>query len=152
MKNKMLGALTSIALLTSSFAISTFTNAENALVVSGSKLDIEQFEKKFDHATLTITGPNGYEYQDKLDSSEAQIELERLGELADGNYNYQIQYTNNGGVEVINDPKTGRHGAERNLGKTVTKSGFFNVKDSEFVMQTAESESAATLPTELNTH
>jgi len=147
-----LGALTTLVLLTTTAAMSFQVNAENSLVVSGSKLDLEQFEQKFDKATLTLTGPNGYEKQMHLYSSDAEIDFEQLGLLKDGNYSYQIEYANDGGTEVINDPKTGRHGAERNLGKTVTKTGFFNVRDSEFVMQTAESENEVTLPTEQSTH
>ena len=150
MSKTYLGALATLALLTTTMALSFQANAESSLVVSGSKLDLEQFEQKFDRATLTLTGPNGYEKQIQFYSSEAEIDLDQLGLLKDGNYNYQIEYANDGATEVINDPKTGRHGAERNLGKTATKTGFFNVKDSEFVMQTAESEALVVLPTEQN--
>ena len=150
MSKTYLGALATLALLTTTMVLSFQANAESSLVVSGSKLDLEQLEQKFDRATLTVTGPNGYEKQMQFYSSEAEIDLDQLGLLKDGNYNYQIEYANDGGTEVINDPKTGRHGAERNLGKTVTKTGFFNVKDSEFVMQTTESESVVVLPTAEN--
>ncbi|MBE7213926.1 hypothetical protein MK852_06730 [Shewanella benthica] len=128
MKKKYIGVLAALAVM-----ISTLATAENSLVVSGSKLDIEQFEKKFDRATVTITGPDGFEKQMRVNANNTELDIEQLGIIKDGNYSYQIEYSQLGELEIVNDRKNGRQGAIRNLGKVESKSGYFNVKDSEFV-------------------
>lgn len=111
------------------------TIAAKSIVASSSELDISAHssEKRFETATVTITGPNGFEKRLTLSDQNTELDLDQLGISKDGNYSYQIEYAQSGKVETINDPKTGRSGAKRNLGKVETKSGYFNVRDSEFV-------------------
>jgi len=110
------------------------------IVVSGSQLEVGALssEKRFDETTITITGPDGFERKMKVYGKNTEIDLEELGIERDGNYSYQIEYAHQGDVEIVNDPKNGRSGALRNLGRVETKSGFFNVKDSEFVLEETE--------------
>ncbi|ACA85961.1 hypothetical protein [Shewanella woodyi] len=111
------------------------TSVAKTIVASSSELDISTLssEKRFETATITITGPNGFEKQFILSGNDTELDLGQLGITQDGNYSYQIEYAQPGKVETINDPRTGRSGSKRNLGKVETKSGYFNVKDSEFV-------------------
>ena len=111
------------------------TIAAKSIVASSSELDVstQSSEKRFETATLTITGPNGFENRLTLSDQNTELGLEQLGISLDGNYSYQIEYAQSGKVETINDPRTGRSAAKRSLGKVETKSGYFNVRDSEFV-------------------
>ncbi|MDX1281588.1 hypothetical protein [Shewanella colwelliana] len=104
------------------------------IVASGSTLDIEA-GRKFDEATITISGPNGFNTAYTLSSDETQIDIDTLNIQAPGNYSYQIQYIQHGKVEYISDAKTGRQGAARNTGLIETSSGYFNVRDNEFVTE-----------------
>ncbi|WP_028771761.1 hypothetical protein [Shewanella waksmanii] len=136
MNNSVLAAL---AISMSCIGHSVFA-ADKSIVASASELDIDVYEFEYDIATVTISGPNGYQNQLLIDTKEAELDFDKLGDLADGHYKYEIQYANNGGVEFITDSKTGRENAVRNLGKVEVKSGHFNVKDNEFLATTAENE------------
>ena len=124
--------------LSTSLSLSSFAIAAKPIVASGSQLEISALssENKFDEATVTITGPDGFEKQMKVSANNTELDIEQLGIIKDGNYSYQIEYSQLGDVEIVNDRKTGRQGATRHLGKVETKSGYFNVKDSEFVQET----------------
>ena len=113
------------------------TGDAKSIVASSSELDISTLssEKRFETATLTIAGPNGFEKQFILSGNDTDLDLGQLSITQDGNYSYQIEFAQPGKVETINDPKTGRNGSKRSLGKVETKSGYFNVKDSEFVYE-----------------
>lgn len=115
------------ALLTSSACL-----ADN-IAVSGSILDIDT-GNNFDTATITISGPNNFNETITLNNNKTQIDIETLNITNSGSYTYQIQYTQNGKLEYITDPKTGRKNAKRNTGNIQTTSGHFNVKDSQFVI------------------
>ncbi|AQS38829.1 hypothetical protein Sps_03711 [Shewanella psychrophila] len=119
-----------------SSSLSFSINAKQ-IVASGSQLEVSALstENKFDEAIVTITGPNGFEKQIRVDANNSELDIEQLGIVKDGNYSYQVEYSQWGEVEIVNDRKTGRQGATRNLGKVETKSGYFNVRDSEFVQE-----------------
>ena len=124
--------------ISSSLRLSSFAIAAKPIVASVSQLEISALssEDRFDEATVTITGPDGFEKQMKVSANNTELDIEQLGIIKDGNYSYQIEYSQLGDVEIVNDRKTGRQGATRHLGKVETKSGYFNVKDSEFVQET----------------
>ena len=113
---------------------------EKAFVASATNLDVDAYEIEYDVATITISGSNGFFKRLMLDASNTKIDFDKLGMLADGHYKYQIEYANNGGVEFVTDKNTGRDNVVRNLGQVKMVSGYFNVKDSEFVSTTQENE------------
>ncbi|WP_394128933.1 hypothetical protein [Shewanella maritima] len=101
------------------------------IVASQTTLDFST-EQKFNQITIHITGPNGFNANYDL-YDESQLDIDQLGNAADGNYTYKVQYTQNGKTEIINDPTTGRQGAKRNKGNIKTVTGFFNIRDHAFV-------------------
>lgn len=115
------------ALFTSSVCLA------NNIAVSGSILDIDT-GNNFDQAMITISGPNGFNESVTLENNKTQVDIEALNITDSGSYTYQIQYTQNGKLEYITDPKTGRKNAKRNTGNIQTTSGHFNVKDHQFVI------------------
>ncbi|WP_144213676.1 hypothetical protein [Shewanella donghaensis] len=129
-----------LVLITLATCFSALAEEPETIVASATELDIEVFEIEYDIATVTISGPNGYHSELQLDTTDAELDFDKLGMLPDGHYKYQIQYTQNTGVELVSDRKTGRNKSVRNLGKVQKKSGYFNVKDNEFVTGSEESE------------
>lgn len=121
--------------IASSLSFSSFSLNAKQIVASGSQLEISALstENTFDEAIVTITGPNGFVKQIKVDANNTELDIEQLGIVADGNYSYQVEYSQRGEIEIVNDRKNGREGATRHLGKVESKSGYFNVRDSEFV-------------------
>ncbi|WP_394200852.1 hypothetical protein [Shewanella waksmanii] len=130
--------------LTALFLFVVFINPVHAqqksFIASATDLDIDVYEVEYDVATITLSGPNGFFKKIQIDASDTKIDFDKLGALADGRYKYEIQYANNGGVEFVTDRKTGRDGAVRNLGQIEVVTGYFNVKDDEFVITTEENE------------
>lgn len=125
----------------SSLLFCTSVTAETTnIVVSASELDIEATELSYDIATITISGPNDFNYQAQLDAKDSQLDFERLGGLPEGHYKYEIQYSKNTGVEKVSDRKTGRDNVYRNIGEVITHWGHFNVLNGEFVDTQSESE------------
>ncbi|MDT3322209.1 hypothetical protein Q4Q52_21010 [Shewanella sp. SP1S2-4] len=90
-------------------------------------------EQKFDEAIVTLSGPNSYNAQFNLPTGSTQLRIEDLGGAESGYYSYQIQYIQQGKIELITDSKTGRQGSARNTGNIEVKSGYFNIRDNEFV-------------------
>jgi hypothetical protein len=121
-------ALCLATLLTSSACIA------NNIAVSGSVLDIDT-GNNFDEATITISGPKEFNTSYTLKNNKTQVDIETLKITDAGNYTYQIQYIQNGKLEYITDPKTGRKNAQRNTGLIETTSGYFNVSDNQFVLE-----------------
>ena len=129
-----------LILITLATCFNVLAEEPKTIVASASDLDIEVFEIEYDIATMVISGPNGYYSELQLETSDAEIDFDKLGQLTDGHYKYEIQYTQNSGVELVTDRKTGRNESVRNLGQVQKKSGHFNVKDNEFVIGSEESE------------
>ncbi|WOT06305.1 hypothetical protein [Shewanella youngdeokensis] len=105
-----------------------------SIVQSRSVLDIE-LGNNFDEANITISGPNDFYKAYTFYKGDTQVDIDTLEIHNSGNYTYQIQYIQNGKVEYINDRKTGRNNTARNTGKIISSSGYFNVKDNEFVTE-----------------
>ncbi|NKF50085.1 hypothetical protein G3R49_05815 [Shewanella sp. WXL01] len=127
MKNK-----TTLRAAVLAMAISSFSASSQGVVVSKTVLDFA-VDSPFDQVSITITGPNGFTTQVDLYNDDLQLDIDTLGTLSSGNYSYKAQYISNGKIEIISDASTGRDGATRNKGLVQTKTGFFNVVDSEFV-------------------
>ncbi|QSX36019.1 hypothetical protein [Shewanella sedimentimangrovi] len=90
-------------------------------------------EQHFDQAIVTITGPNGFYKQVQLNGNDTRMDIEAIGITADGDYQYEIQYANQGKQQEITDPTTGRVKAIRNLGSTKQENGHFRVFENQLV-------------------
>ncbi|QBF81860.1 hypothetical protein EXU30_03465 [Shewanella maritima] len=127
MRNK-----TTLRVVAFALALSSFAANSNGVVASKTVLDFA-VESPFNQVSISITGPDGFSTQIDLYDDNLQLDIDALGTLASGNYSYKAQYISNGKIEIISDASTGRDGATRNKGLVQTKTGFFNVVDSEFV-------------------
>jgi len=97
-------------------------------------------------STISIVGPNDYQYQAPIDSNPAGggsafISLGDAGIQADGTYHYEIKNIVSSGEETVNDPANGRSNVKRQLIVSVnTESGTFRVENGIIVVDSGETE------------
>ena len=93
------------------------------------------FKGNFRNATVSVTGPAGFETQTFQKDGAPTVSLSQQGVLPDGEYNYEIAVATNKKIKVKTKRNNGRgNNAKDTMNVGETQSGHFRVKDGSIVI------------------